>query len=308
MSTTPAPLPPGLHTRTLTLDDAAAVADLVRAEETVDLGAPEVDVEDIRADWLRPSYELASSAVGVVDPAAGGRLVAYVDHAGDDVAYAAVDPAHQGRGIGTWLAGWVQQRARERGATRVGSQVPQDSAADRLMAALGYRVRWTAWDLELPEGITMPPAPLAAGHTLRDADPADPDDREAAWTLLEDCFLEWAERPRQPLADFGARVWDREGHQPWNLRLVHDGDGVLVGATHVHLAGGGGYVAKVGVRRDRRGQGLAAAMLVDAFGLAREHGATRCYLSTDSRTGALGLYEKVGMVVSSTWVNRAIDL
>jgi hypothetical protein len=31
-------------------------------------------------------------------------------------------------------------------------------------------------------------------------------------------------------------------------------------------------------------------------------------LSTDSRTGALGLYEKVGMEVTSVWLNRAIDL
>jgi hypothetical protein len=49
-------------------------------------------------------------------------------------------------------------------------------------------------------------------------------------------------------------------------------------------------------------------MLVDAFGLARDHGATRSELSTDSRTGALGLYEKVGMVVTSTWVHRAVTL
>ncbi len=89
---------------------------------------------------------------------------------------------------------------------------------------------------------------------------------------------------------------------------MHDESGALVGATHVHLSGGGGYVAKIGVRRDRRGRGLAAAMLVDAFALARAHGAQRCYLSTDSRTGALGLYEHVGMVVSSTWVYRAVDL
>ena len=31
-------------------------------------------------------------------------------------------------------------------------------------------------------------------------------------------------------------------------------------------------------------------------------------LSTDSRTGALSLYEKVGMVTDSVWVNSAIDL
>ena len=49
-------------------------------------------------------------------------------------------------------------------------------------------------------------------------------------------------------------------------------------------------------------------MLVDAFANAREHGAKVSELSTDSRTGALGLYEKVGMVVTSNWVHRAYRL
>jgi hypothetical protein len=49
-------------------------------------------------------------------------------------------------------------------------------------------------------------------------------------------------------------------------------------------------------------------MLVDAFAAARSHGATHSGLATDSRTGALSLYEKVGMRVTSTWLNRAIDL
>ena len=52
----------------------------------------------------------------------------------------------------------------------------------------------------------------------------------------------------------------------------------------------------------------ARALLVDCFAEAREHGATRSELSTDSRTGALGLYERVGMRVTSTWVHRAIAL
>jgi GNAT superfamily N-acetyltransferase len=111
-----------------------------------------------------------------------------------------------------------------------------------------------------------------------------------------------------PLEDFAARVWGRPGFEPWNLRLLRDGAGDLVGATHVHLSGSSGYVARIAVRPDHRGRGLAPPMLVDAFGLARRHGAVRSYLSTDTRAGALGLYEKVGMVVTTTWVNRAIDL
>jgi ribosomal protein S18 acetylase RimI-like enzyme len=40
----------------------------------------------------------------------------------------------------------------------------------------------------------------------------------------------------------------------------------------------------------------------------REHGATRAELSTDSRTGALGLYERVGMRVRQTFVHYAREL
>ncbi|MDN4173203.1 GNAT family N-acetyltransferase [Nocardioides sp. SOB77] len=298
-------LPAGLTARPLTLEDAEAVHAVVAAEEVVDLGEAELTLEDVVADWQRPSYDVAASTVGVFD---GDRLVAYADLSAPDVAYTAVHPDERGRGIGTALAGWVQERARAAGSTRVGTQVPEGSAADRLMADLGYEVRWTAWDLELPEGAEIEARPLPAGYGLRDATEAD---REAVWTLVEDAFLEWSERERMPLADFGARVWDRPGAEPWNLRLLLHGSGAtaeLVGATHVFLAGDAAYVARVAVRPDHRGRGLAPAMLVDAFGRAREHGAARCYLSTDTRAGARGLYEKVGMVVSSTWVNRSVTL
>ena len=69
-----------------------------------------------------------------------------------------------------------------------------------------------------------------------------------------------------------------------------------------------GFVEKLAVRKDLRGLGLGQALLANAFAEARAHGASRSELSTDSRTGALGLYEKVGMEVTSVWVNRAIDL
>ena len=124
--------------------------------------------------------------------------------------------------------------------------------------------------------------------------------------MIEDAFSEW--RDRGSLEDFAAMVWGRPGYEPWNLRVCRDPDDTVVGATHVHLTGGAGYVARIAVRKDRRGLGLGGAMLADAFRQARLHGAIRCYLATDSRTGALALYEKVGMQVSSAWVNLALDL
>ncbi|WP_246415897.1 GNAT family N-acetyltransferase [Nocardioides luti] len=295
-------LPDGLTARPLTTADAAGVHAAIAAEEVVDLGEAEMTLEDVVADWQRPSYDIASSTVGVLD---GDLLVGYADLAGPDTAYTAVLPSHQGRGIGTALAHWLQRAARERGSTTIGTQVPEGSAADRLMADLGYRLRWTAWDLELPEGHEIEPPALRDGSTLRDATEAD---RAAAWTLVEDAFLEWSDRERHSLEDWGALVWGRPGFEPWNLRLLFSPAGELVGVTHVHLTGDSGYVARVAVRADHRGRGLSRTLLVDAFARAREHGAVRCYLSTDTRAGARAIYERVGMVVTSTWVNRAIDL
>ena len=296
-------LPEGFTARPLTLADAQGVVEAVAAEELVDLGEVDISLEDVLSDWQRPSYDITTSTMGVFD--GGGRLVAYGDVAGPDHAYAAVRPDHQGRGIGTAIAAWIQATARTRGSTRIGSQVPEGSAADRLMADLGYRLRWTAWDLELPEGVEITAYPLPDGFVLRDA---TPEDHAAAWTLIEDAFLEWSDRPRHPIDDFASYVWARPGFEPWNLRLLENASGELVGATHVYLSGDSAYVARIAVRRDHRGRRLARSMLVDAFGLAREHGAVRSYLSTDTRAGARAVYEAVGMVVASTWVNRAVDL
>jgi mycothiol synthase len=293
-------LPPGLAPRPLTMDDAQAVADLIAAEERHDVGAVDVTVEDVVAEWQRPSYDLASSAVGVFD---GERLVAYGDLVRPDTAFSAVLPEQRGQRIGTALADWLEALARGRGSALLSTQVPHGSPAHRLLTARGYRERWTAWDLELPEGAEIAARPLPDGYALRDA---RADEHEAVHEVVETAFSDW--REKAPLEEFAALVWDRPGHEPWNLRVCTGPDGPVVGATHVYLSGDGGYVARIGVRRDQRGRGLAAAMLADAFTLARSHGAVRCYLATDSRTGALGLYEKVGMVVTSAWVNLATDL
>ncbi len=293
-------LPDGLTTRALTLNDAEAVTALITAEELHDVGTVDVDLDDVVSEWQRPSYDIATSSFGVFD---GDRLVAYADMVHADFGYTGVLPAERGRGIGSALADWLEALARSRGAELISNQVPQDGAAYRLLVARGYRERWTAWDLELPEGAEIASQPLPDGYAIREA---RPDEQEAFYEVIEGAFSEW--RTRGSLEDFAAMVWGRPGHEPWNLRVCTAADGAVVGATHVHLAGGAGYVARIGVRKDRRGLGLGGAMLADAFTLARQHGAVRCYLATDSRTGALALYEKVGMQVSSAWVNLALDL
>jgi mycothiol synthase len=217
-----------------------------------------------------------------------------------------VHPEYRGRGVGTALAAWIQELARERGVPVVGMPVPQGSPADALLESLGYEVRWHSWMLELPDGTRIEAQPLPDGYSIRTAE--DEADHRGAWTVIEEAFLEWAQRDRRSFADFAATTVRRPGFEPWHLRIVVDPHGDVVGACFLVLHDTDGFVDKLAVRRDRRGLGLARALLADAFANARAHGATRCELSTDSRTGALGLYERVGMVVTGTWVHRALDL
>ncbi|HEY8059155.1 MAG TPA: GNAT family N-acetyltransferase, partial [Acidimicrobiales bacterium] len=159
--------------------------------------------------------------------------------------------------------------------------------------------------LALPEGRQIEDQPLPDGHAIRSA---TENDHKDVWTVIEDAFLEWSDRDRQPFEDFAAQVMRRPGFQPWNLRVVTDPTDQIVGAAFVVRAGEVGFVDKVAVAKAHRGRGLARALLADAFAQARAHGATASMLSTDSRSGALGLYERVDMQVVAVWLHRSILL
>ena len=294
--------PAGLTVRPLTPEDSSAVTEVMAAQELADVGEVAIEEADIIADWQRPGFDVSASAVGVCDD---NRLVGYAEVSYGDRGDAAVHPDHRGRGIGTWLAGWMQRKAREKGATVIGMPVPQGSPGDRLLESLGYRVRWTSWVLQLPEGAAIPDRPLPAGYAVR---AATEEDWPAAFTVNEDAFLEWSERERDTFETWQSQVVRRPGFEPWHLRVVTDPAGDVVAMALLQLHDGQCFIPRLATRVDQRGRGLAQALLVDAFAVARQHGATRFELSTDSRTGALGLYEKVGMRVTSAWVNRAIDV
>jgi mycothiol synthase len=295
-------LPAGLTTRPLTRADATAVYETIAAQELADVGEVEIEEADIIGDWQRPGHDLGERSVGVFD---GELMVGYVEVMGADRGDAAVLPEYRGRGIGTWLAHTMQDIARRQGSTVVGMPVPQDSAGDRLLESLGYHVRWTSWVLELLDGARVPERPLPAGYVVR---AATEDEHEACWQVQEDAFLEWSERERDPFESWQATTTRRPGFEPWNLRVVTDPSGEVVAMAVIQLGSECAFIARLATRKDQRGRGLAQALLVDAFAVAAEHGATRSELSTDSRTGALGLYEKVGMKVTSVWVNRAIEI
>lgn len=294
-------LPAELCAASLSMYDAGSVAALIGTEEVVALGRAEITTADVVSGWQRPSFDVPANTIGVYD---GEQLIGYAEYSGGERYDVAVDPAHHHRGIGRALAGWVRERARAEGALRVGMQIPQGSAADHFLQRHGYEIQRVAWDLELPAGVRLEAEP-PNGYSLRTA---TKDDYEAAWELLEDAFAEWSDRAKLTLADFLALTVQRPGFRAEHLRVTTTDRGQIVGAAFAVLEQGVGAVDRLAIRREWRRRGLARALLADTFAVLRSQGATRCTLSTDSRTGALPLYERLGMVITSTWVNRAIAI
>ena len=295
-------LPEGLTQRPLVPSDSTAVFEVMAAQEKHDIGSVEIEEADIIGDWQQPSFDITENDVGVFD---GDRLVAYAEAATSLRCDAAVHPDYRGRGIGTALALWTQKVGRGRGWKEVGMPAPQGSPGDRLMEALGYHVRHTSWVLQMPEGKEIEAQPIPEGYVVR---AARPDEYPAVHDVIEDAFLEWSVRERTAFEDWEAKTVKRPGFEPDHLRVAVDPDGRVVGASVLSLSADCAYVSQLAVDKDQRHRGLARALLVDSFRVGREKGAPVSELSTDSRTGALGLYEKVGMVTTSVWVNRGITL
>ena len=300
---------PGWAVRALRLGDAPAVAAAMSASELHDLGEVGIEEADIVSDWQRPSFDVGESTVGVFTP--GGDLAAYAEHPGHDRYDATVRPAYRGRGLGTALARWVVAHARRVGASTVGMPVPQGSDGERLLRGLGFSERWTSWTLRLPPDVRIERPQLPDGRRIRNA--TSTQDRIAAYDVLEDAFLEWSVREKATYDDFAAQTYQRPGFADWHMRIVcrdtADGEDVVAAVfSVVDTNHGSVYVDRLGVRADARRQGHARALLADVFAIGREHGATGFELSTDSRTGALGLYTGLGMEVTSTWINLAVAL
>ncbi len=291
-------LPPGVTTRGATLADLPLVADLVRAADEFDQGEPGVSFEDIEADWRRPGFDPAHDVVLAFD---GDRLIGEAEVPGPRVE-ACVHPEARGRGIGTALLLWTEQRALQRapagGEVRVGQTiVERNVAAIGLLRRHGYETRHTSWVLRLPDD-----APLDTETPPEVAiRPFEPErETSAVYRVIEDAFNEWPDRTPTSFAEWQATTIARSDFDPSLLFVAVEGDEV-VGAALALDYPEEGWVQQVAVRRDRRSRGVGRALLSAAFGELRRRGSSPLGLSTDSRTGALDLYLRLGMQVHLTY-------
>ena len=71
----------------------------------------------------------------------------------------------------------------------------------------------------------------------------------------------------------------------------------MIGACIVFDSADEAWVAQLAVAKPHRGRGVAQQLLADTYAAARARGIPHAGLSTDTRTGALDLYLRLGMRV-----------
>ena len=297
----PLALPGNSERRSLTRDDIDNAVALANACELHDVGFTMWEREDLDSDFRSDGVDPARDSVGIFR---AGELVGWGFLPNDRGAWVDVHPEARRLGIGTWLRLWTERRAKERGTQRVGQTI-NDRAADslELLVAAGYTPRRTSWilSMEHSERPTDPAAP--EGITLRAYRPGDEDE---ALAMFEAAFTEWPDRFPSTPATWRAMIIEREGFVPEDLVLALDGDRIVGGAFLIDSSEI--WVDKLAVRRDHRNRGIARALLQVAFQRSFDRGYPATALSTDSNTGALTLYEKVGMHVRESYTHMAIDL
>ncbi|HEX6844287.1 MAG TPA: GNAT family N-acetyltransferase, partial [Actinomycetota bacterium] len=284
----PAALPDGLTARPMTVDDVDAVVAMVNECELHDTGEPMWERADLLSDSSTEGFDRDRDWVVVLD---GERPVGWGMVLHLRSAWVDVHPSVRGRGVGTWLRGWTLARAREKGAPRVGSTI-NDRRADAvaLFRAAGYTPRYTSWILRSDHEERPPDPELPEGVRLR---AYRPEDEVETLTMFEEAFQEFADRLPSTLDTWRAMTVRREGFSPEDLMLA-EADGRIVGGAFI-LDADEIWVDKLATHRDYRHRGIARALLHLAFQRSFDRGYTRTRLSTDSKSGALSLYERVGM-------------
>ena len=296
-------LPVGYTQRPATLDDIELVGALFdRSEAALGLRPEEAAVF---LGWALPlSFVMLERDTTVVEE--GGLAVAFGGVMRDPAAlgsamdwFGVVDPAHLGRGLGSWLVEWAfgvaAVRAPEEGPFDVRTNIPApDAPARALLTAYGLRHVRTMWTMhrDVTGGVEAVEPP--AGVTVRSFEPGR--DERTFWEVAESAFEGHFGHVPSPFES-----WEDEWYRAndWNPDrvLLAEVDGVVVGETAWVEAGADGYIPSLGVLAAHRRRGIGTALLRTTFLRIAEAGFAHATLSVDSEntTGAVGLYRSVGM-------------
>ena len=298
-----AQLPDGYTMRAPTWDDQPAAAALVIACEVDEYGETDETLQTL-ADYWRP-MSLESDARIVLD--ASGKIVGYADQASYHrhqvrlPGRVSVHEGHRGRGIGSFLTQWAEERGRRRLSDRpdgakvriqFGCAAGNQEAID-LLTDHGYAHERSFQRMVIDFG-GPPPGPAWPDGIQVRVYQKGPDDR-ATWLAVEEAFDDHWGNVRSSFEDW-SRIFERGSFDPslWFLAMAGD---EIAGALLCSMRDDMAWVGSLSVRRPWRRNGLAVSLLHHSFGEFYRRGQRKAGLSvdSDSLTGAPRVYERAGM-------------
>ena len=283
-------LPEGFTERPANAADSDAIYELIAACELADDGVVEVDRHDVAVGFERHGFEPDLDTLLLFE---GGDLAAWAElYRGR--AEADVRPTHRGRGIGAALLSWIETRAGALGEPDVGqTKTDANTGARELFVTSGYEPSSTAWIIRIELAGPPEPPDVPAGISIR---PYERSDARLVHRVIDDAFSEWPGRNPEPYEVWAPQVIAHPAFEPALSPLAFDGE-ELVGAVLSSDFPEEGWIEQLATKATHRRRGIAQSLLRTALGCFYERGRPMAGVSTDSRTGALGLYEKVGMRV-----------
>ena len=295
--------------RALVGTDLDAVVELLEAYDRRWFGEPFLTADDVRAGWGAPGFVLAEDSEGWDED---GALVAFGTLAQAHVELAVRDD-WAGAGLEDALLDRWEGEARRRGLDAVHRHLAAaDAPGLALLADRGWEVVRPGWSLRLEARTPVVLPELAAGYALR---PMREADLPAVHALVTQAFAAYG--PTRGYADWRAGTVDRPDATVRHGRVVTRDDEVVGAclvldppAAGLGAAGPGAeaWVPELAVGERHRRQGLGRALLGATALAARERGVPRLGLYTHSATGALGLYESVGLVVRHSLLECRLTL
>jgi mycothiol synthase len=311
-------LPPGYTTRPVRIEDVDMLARFfVEAQQVSGYG--EIVTPDLlRDEWTTPDFNLEKSTCLVL--AADGTPAALMivwDRVNPPVhpwLQWEVHPAHDRESLSRWLLWWGEERAKQaldrcppearvslRGEARSGF-LPVES----LYREYGYSTirHFYRMRIDMTEAPAVPPLP--DGFTLRTYQ--HPEDLIAIIQTRVDAFRDhfgFIERPMEEmLPDWEHVIASDKLFDPslWHVAL-DAASGQIAGFVISRIEDFDdpevAYVDVIGVRKEYRKRGLASFLLRHSFAEFWKRGRTTTALHLDAQntTGALRVYQSVGMHV-----------
>ena len=279
---------------------------MVRAADTAILGYHEYGADEVREDLTAPDAPVETDHWLVLD--GSGRVAGWgylrEERAGAGTSDEYVRPgAHPA--VGPWLLERVLERAAERARAAglpayevsTGCYV-KDETWREWFAAAGFTAVRRFHRMAIDLTTAPPPPAVPEGVTVRAVGP-DPQARRDMYDVEQAAFVDHWDFHPEPYGKWSDNHDRSAGYAPDQWWVAYVGDTPAAGLISSDRMSdeGIGYVRTLGVAPAYRGRGLAKLLLRHAFAEFAARGRTAARLGVDSEnpTGALALYEAVGM-------------